>query len=253
MGRSGRHVAFGLGRKRRPPVLPPAQKGFGSRLLEDLLIRDLGGHTKLDYDQPAYDAGSPRPFNSPHRVSDANFYARGTALSRIMRIACRMRPRRLTPNARHRARCDQGHDVGCCSRAYRASMTGVTHRQRRKCSVHGTEGQAVDMGRAGLELVTGAEIFQTYTFLPDAAGRLPAAFSLSIGMKKRPPFRRAFRQKVGSGRDNAIVIIDAPSSGSILPTPIVVAAVFGRTLQLLFGDAGPVAAKAGIVLEGLPR
>jgi len=33
-----------------PPVLPPAQKGFGSRLLEDLLIRDLGGHTKLDYD-----------------------------------------------------------------------------------------------------------------------------------------------------------------------------------------------------------
>ena len=203
--------------------------------------------------QPAYDAGSPRPFNSPHRVSDANFYARGTALSRLMRTACRMRPRRLTPNARHRARCDQGHDVGCCSRAYRASMTGVTHRQRRKCSVHGTEGQAVDMGRAGLELVTGAEIFQTYTFLPDAAGRLPAAFSLSIGMKKRPPFRRAFRQKVGSGRDNAIVIIDAPSSGSILPTPIVVAAVFGRTLQLLFGDAGPVAAKAGIVLEGLPR
>ena len=136
--------------------------------------------------QPAYDAGSPRPFNSPHRVSDANFYARGTALS-------------------------------------------------------------------ASELVTGAEIFQTYTFLPDAAGRLPAAFSLSIGMKKRPPFRRAFRQKVGSGRDNAIVIIDAPSSGSILPTPIVVAAVFGRTLQLLFGDAGPVAAKAGIVLEGLPR
>ena len=33
-----------------PPVAPPTQKGFGSRLLEDLLIRDLGGYTKLSYD-----------------------------------------------------------------------------------------------------------------------------------------------------------------------------------------------------------
>jgi two-component sensor histidine kinase/PAS domain-containing protein len=33
-----------------PPVAPPTQKGFGSRLLEDLLIRDLGGYTKLNYD-----------------------------------------------------------------------------------------------------------------------------------------------------------------------------------------------------------
>jgi two-component sensor histidine kinase len=32
-----------------PPVRPPTQKGFGTRLLEDLLVRDLGGHTKLDY------------------------------------------------------------------------------------------------------------------------------------------------------------------------------------------------------------
>jgi two-component sensor histidine kinase len=31
-----------------PPVAPPTQKGFGSRLLEEL--RDLGGDTKLDYD-----------------------------------------------------------------------------------------------------------------------------------------------------------------------------------------------------------
>jgi hypothetical protein len=29
-------------------------------------------------------------------------------------------------------------------------MTGVTHRQRRECSAHGTDGQAVAMGRAGL-------------------------------------------------------------------------------------------------------
>ena len=193
MGRAGRYVAFGLGRKRRPPGFAASSKR--------LRLTPAG---RPPYPRPGrpHEAGlrcsrrtmpaSPRPFNFPHRVSDANFYARGTALSRLMRTACRMRPRRLTPNARHRARCDQGHDVGCCSRAYRASMTGVTHRQRRKCSVHGTEGQAVDMGRAGLELVTGAEIFQTYTFLPDAAGRLPAAFSFSIGMKKRPPFRRAF-------------------------------------------------------------
>ena len=61
------------------------------------------------------------------------------------------------------------------------------------------------------------------------------------------------RTVTGSGRDDTVVIVDAPSTGSIFPTPIVVAAVFGRTLQLLFGDAGPVAAKAGIVLEGLPR
>jgi PAS domain S-box-containing protein len=33
-----------------PPVAPPTQKGFGTRLLEDLLIRDLGGNTKLNYD-----------------------------------------------------------------------------------------------------------------------------------------------------------------------------------------------------------
>jgi PAS domain S-box-containing protein len=33
-----------------PPVAPPTKKGFGSRLLEDLLIRDLAGHTKIVYD-----------------------------------------------------------------------------------------------------------------------------------------------------------------------------------------------------------
>ena len=50
MGRSGRHVAFGLGRKRRPPGFAASSKRLRLRLLEDLLIRDLGGHTKLDYD-----------------------------------------------------------------------------------------------------------------------------------------------------------------------------------------------------------
>ena len=33
-----------------PPVAPPTQKGFGSRLLEELVARDLGGDTKLDFD-----------------------------------------------------------------------------------------------------------------------------------------------------------------------------------------------------------
>jgi two-component sensor histidine kinase len=32
-----------------PPVVPPTRKGFGSRLLEELVVGDLGGHTTLDY------------------------------------------------------------------------------------------------------------------------------------------------------------------------------------------------------------
>jgi two-component sensor histidine kinase len=32
-----------------PPVTPPTQKGFGSRLLEELVTHDLGGDTTLDY------------------------------------------------------------------------------------------------------------------------------------------------------------------------------------------------------------
>jgi two-component sensor histidine kinase len=33
-----------------PPVAPPTQKGFGSRLLEQLIAHDLDGDTKLDFD-----------------------------------------------------------------------------------------------------------------------------------------------------------------------------------------------------------
>jgi two-component sensor histidine kinase len=33
-----------------PPVGRPTQKGFGTRLLEELVNRDLGGDTKLSYD-----------------------------------------------------------------------------------------------------------------------------------------------------------------------------------------------------------
>ena len=32
-----------------PRVMPPTRKGFGSRLLEQLVTGDMGGHTKLDY------------------------------------------------------------------------------------------------------------------------------------------------------------------------------------------------------------
>jgi two-component sensor histidine kinase len=34
-----------------PPVAPPTRKGFGTRLLEDILIKDLGGSTKLHYEK----------------------------------------------------------------------------------------------------------------------------------------------------------------------------------------------------------
>jgi two-component sensor histidine kinase len=33
-----------------PAVTPPAQKGFGSRLLEELIGSDLDGHTQLNFD-----------------------------------------------------------------------------------------------------------------------------------------------------------------------------------------------------------
>ena len=33
-----------------PPVAPPSQKGFGSRLLEELVVRDLDGRTDLRFD-----------------------------------------------------------------------------------------------------------------------------------------------------------------------------------------------------------
>ena len=33
-----------------PRVAPPTQNGLGTRLLEELVVRDLGGDTKLTYD-----------------------------------------------------------------------------------------------------------------------------------------------------------------------------------------------------------
>ena len=32
-----------------PPVVPPSRRGFGSKLLEQLVAADLGGYTKLNY------------------------------------------------------------------------------------------------------------------------------------------------------------------------------------------------------------
>ena len=34
-----------------PPVSPPTQRGFGSRLLQEVVGRDLAGDTTLDYDR----------------------------------------------------------------------------------------------------------------------------------------------------------------------------------------------------------
>ena len=33
-----------------PPVAPPTKKGFGSRLLQEFVVSDLDGYTKLDFD-----------------------------------------------------------------------------------------------------------------------------------------------------------------------------------------------------------
>jgi two-component sensor histidine kinase len=33
-----------------PPVTPPTHKGFGTQLLEELIVRDLSGDTRLNYD-----------------------------------------------------------------------------------------------------------------------------------------------------------------------------------------------------------
>jgi two-component sensor histidine kinase len=45
-----------------PPVAPPTKKGFGSRLLEDRLIRDLAGTPSSFAMSPACDAVSLPPF-----------------------------------------------------------------------------------------------------------------------------------------------------------------------------------------------
>jgi two-component sensor histidine kinase len=33
-----------------PPVAPPTKKGFGRRLLQEFVVSDLDGYTKLDFD-----------------------------------------------------------------------------------------------------------------------------------------------------------------------------------------------------------
>lgn len=44
-----------------PPVVEPSKKGFGSRLLERLLVRDLGGEIRLDYDRAGLKFGITAP------------------------------------------------------------------------------------------------------------------------------------------------------------------------------------------------
>ena len=89
-------------------------------------------------------------------------------------------------------------------------------------------------------------------FFP-AAGRLPAVFSCAFRFE-RPAFETGFcRQNAGSDRDDPVVIVDGARAGLIFPIPFVVVAVFWRTLQLLFGNAGPVATKIGVIFKRLPR
>jgi hypothetical protein len=71
--------------------------------------------------------------------------------------------------------------------------------------------------------------------------------------RNSPPLRRAISQDASSGKSDTVVIVDPARPGLVFPTPVVVSAVFRRTLEVLLGDAGPVATEAGIVLERLPR
>jgi two-component sensor histidine kinase len=50
-----------------PPVSPPARRGFGSRLIEQGLARDLGGRVTLDFapDGVVFTAELPLPAASP--------------------------------------------------------------------------------------------------------------------------------------------------------------------------------------------
>src|SRR6202023_2423294 len=51
---------------------------------------------------------------------------------------------------------------------------------------------------------------------------------------------------------NAVIVIDGAGSGRIVPVPGIVIAVFRRSLQLCFGNAGTIAAQIGVVLQRLP-
>jgi len=53
-----------------PPVTRPVRKGFGSRLLERLLSRDLGGDISLDYDPGGFKFSIRAPLSST--TSDAS-------------------------------------------------------------------------------------------------------------------------------------------------------------------------------------
>ena len=100
-------------------------------------------------------------------------------------------------------------------------------------------------------------------FRGTAAGRIsdlnfiirvgPLVGSFFGGLTQKPTF---WANEVSSRDDawwDAVVIVDAARTGLIFPIPVVISSVFWRTLQLLLGNAGPVAAKVGIILERLPR
>ena len=65
---------------------------------------------------------------------------------------------------------------------------------------------------------------------------------------KKPASKAGFcGPKAGSNRDDPVVIIDRPRAGLVFPTPFAVIAVFWRTLQLLFSNAGAVSTQVGVI------
>src|SRR3979490_321159 len=68
-------------------------------------------------------------------------------------------------------------------------------------------------------------------------------------LEKRPALKRAFRVSLNS---NAVIIIHRTTPRRIVPVPGIVVAVLRRSFELIFGNAGAIAAKVGVVLQRLP-
>src|SRR5580704_19267999 len=67
----------------------------------------------------------------------------------------------------------------------------------------------------------------------------------SLGVLFKSVFRFLYR--------NAVIVVHGASSRRIAPVPGIVVVVFWRSLELVFGYAGTIAAKAGVVFQRLPR
>jgi ParB family chromosome partitioning protein len=88
---------------------------------------------------------------------------------------------------------------------------------------------------------------------PGGAERCRSAFCATVNPNEKARLRRAFLTRFRSDRDNAIIVVDSPGAGLVAPVPVVVGLIFRGAFELLLGDAGTVAAKIGVVFQGLPR